>query len=386
MKLNAKKILLFLLTPTILFWTSSFVAAQTCGSEEECNKLIDEYQGQVTKLQGQANTLSNQIAQFDAQIKLTTLKISQTEEKIKMLGGRIDQLEDSIVTLEDAFSTRAVETYKLSRFDTNFVYVLTSPNLEDTVSRFHYLQKIQEADRSLFERLTTAQTNYKIEKVDQEDLQKELAKQQANLNSQKAAKNNLLAQTKGDEKKYQQLLSQAKTQLAALRRFVVSQGGASILSNQTKCDSWGCYYNQRDSQWGNIGLGGSSYSVAEYGCLVTSVSMMASHAGKNIKPSDIAVNSAAFVPGTGLLNWSFSAAGVGVTISSASKSTLDEKLASGPVIAGLYGGPDHFIVILRKEGDNYIMNDPFLENGSNRNLTDKYSVSDISTLRVVSFN
>ncbi|MCX6705057.1 MAG: C39 family peptidase [Candidatus Woesebacteria bacterium] len=198
--------------------------------------------------------------------------------------------------------------------------------------------------------------------------------------------------TKNDESKYQSLLAQAKAQLSAFRSFVISQGGASILSNQTKCDSWGCYYNQRDSQWGNMSLGGSPYSVAEYGCLVSSVSMVASHYGKNVKPSDIAVAPNAFVPGTGYLYHSFSANVVNITINSASKSILDGELAAGrPVIAGLFGGPDHFIVITRKDGDSYIMRDPFMENGagndgSGRPLTDKYSFSNITSLRLVSFN
>ena len=216
--------------------------------------------------------------------------------------------------------------------------------------------------------------------------------QQANLNTQKLAKNNLLAATKSDESKYQQLLSQAKAQLTAFQGFVSRQGGASILNNQTKCNDWGCYYNQRDSQWGNMGLGGSSYSMANYGCLVTSVAMVSSHYGKNIKPNDIAATNDAFVPPTGYLYHTFTVNGISVTVSSASKSIIDSELSAGrPVIAGLYSGPDHFIVITRKDGDNYIMRDPFLENGagsdgSGRPLTDKYSFSDITSLRLVSFN
>ncbi len=384
---HGKKILLSLISLAIFLGVASAIRAQTCSSEAECTRLIGEYQAQVTKLQGQANTLSNQIAQFDAQIKLTTLKIAQTEEKISLLGGRIDQLEESLDSLTTAFSERAVETYKMSRFADSFLFIASSNDLNEATARFHYLQKIQEADRSLLTRLTEAQTTYKIEKTDQEELQKELQVQKNNLSSQKAAKANLLAATKNDEKKYQQLLSAARAQLSAFRRFVVGQGGATILSNQTKCDGWGCYYNQRDSLWGNMALGGSPYSVAEYGCLVTSVSMLASHYGKNIKPSDIAANSGAFVPGTGYLLWSFNVNGVGVQLSSASVSILDSELAAGrPVIAGLYGGPDHFIVIVRKEGDSYIMKDPFLENGSDRSLTDKYSFSSITTLRLVTFN
>lgn len=391
MREYGKKILstIFCLTVIIgIFFLSPFkLLAQACNNVEECNKLISEYTDQITKLQGQAKTLKNQIAQFDAQIKLTTLKISQTQAQIDMLGGRIDQLEVSLNDLTKAFNSRAVETYKLSKFENNFFFIMSAKDINDAAQRFHYLQKIEEEDRNLLNKLETAQTTYEGEKADQEELQKQLKDQQSKLNAQKAAKNSLLSATQNDESKYQSLLSQAKAQLSAFSRFVAGQGGASILSNQTKCDSWGCYYNQRDSEWGNIGMGGSLYSMASYGCLVTSVSMVASHFGKNIKPGDIAKVSDAFVPATGYLYHDFVVNGMKVTINSASKSVLDSELSAGrPVIAGLYSGPDHFIVILRKEGDNYIMHDPFLENGAGRPLTEKYSLSNITSLRLVSFN
>ncbi|KKU09278.1 MAG: CHAP domain protein [Candidatus Woesebacteria bacterium GW2011_GWB1_45_5] len=325
---SGKKILLSLISLALLL-SVSVVARAQCNNEAECNDLINKYTNEITKLQGQANTLKNQIAQFDAQVKLATLKISQTEEKIILLGGRIDQLEASLDSLTEAFSSRAVETYKLSKVENGFLYILSADDLGDAVSRFHYLQKIQEADRSLLTRLEEAQTTYEGEKTDQEELQKELEAQKRALSSQKAAKNALLSQTQNDEKKYQQLLSQAKAQLSAFRRFVIGQGGASILSNQTKCDGWGCYYNQRDSLWGNISLGGSPYSMAEYGCLVTSVSMIASHYGKSIKPNDIAATGSAFVPGTGYLYHSFNVNGISVSLSAVSKSVLDSELDEG---------------------------------------------------------
>lgn len=387
-----KKSFLLLSVLLIFFSFTKSAYAQTCGSLDECNTLIKQYEEQITKLQGQASTLKNQITQFDVQIKLTSLKIAQTEEQIKMLGGRIDQLGDSLNALTEAFNARAVETYKLSKIESNIVFILSAGNIDDVVTKFHYLQRIQEEDQNLLIRLEQAQTTYQGEKTEQETLQAQLQTQKANLNSQKAAKNSLLSATKNDETKYQSLLSQAKAQLAAFQSYVTRQGGASILSGQTKCNDWGCYYNQREAEWGNIGLGGSSYTVANYGCLVTSVSMLASHYGKNIKPSDIAVSSNAFVPGTGYLYHSFVTNGVSISVSAVSKSILDSELAAGrPVIAGLYSGPDHFIVIVRKDGDNYIMKDPFIENGAGsdgngRPLTDEYNVSDISSLRLVSFN
>lgn len=386
---NEKIFFGFILLLILFFGATKLSNSQICNNEDECKKLEIEYQNQVTKLQGQGNTLKNQIAQFDVQIKLTTLKVAQTEEKIALLSGRIDQLEGSLDSLTKAFSERAVETYKMSKGDP-FILLISSNNLTEVFNRYSYLKKIQEGDRSLLQRLQKAQDTYVDEKTDQEVLQKQLAEQKRNLDVQKKAKANLLAITKNDEKKYQQLLLDARNQLAAFRRFITGQGGASILSNQTKCDSWGCYYNQRDSLWGSMSLGGNPYSVAEYGCLVNSVSMISSHYGKNIKPSDIASLSSAFVNGTGYLLGQFSVNGVNVNISKVYINIigrLDSELAAGrPVIAGLYSGPDHFIVIVRKEGNNYIMHDPFLENGSYRPLTDKYNVSNITSLRLVSFN
>jgi len=400
MKVYGKK-RLFLATILLVFiflGTRSVLLAQescdsTCdsGNQDCLTKLTNLCQSKVAQLQGQANTLANQIAQFNAQIRLAILKINQTQAQIELLGGRIDQLEVSLNDLTKAFSSRAVETYKLSKFENNFFFILSATDINDATQRFHYLKKIEEEDRGLLKKLTEAQTTYQGEKQDQETLQKQLTAQQANLNSQKAAKNNLLVATKDSEVRYQNLLAQANAQLAKFKNFANTRGGSSILENQTKCnEGWsGCYYNQRDSQWGNMFLGGTSYLMKDSGCFVTSVAMLASHNGKNIKPNDIASLPAIFTS-QGELKWeSFSVNGTTISISSDSKSNLDGYLSSGkPVIAELsfsYG--DHFIVILRKDGDNYIMNDPFLENGYNKPLSaGGYSYADIVGLRLVNFD
>lgn len=207
-----------------------FVSAQSCEStcqtgDTNClSQRISDCSSKISNLQTQANTLKNQIAQFDAQIKLTSLQISQTEEKILELGGRIDQLEVSLESLSKAFSSRAVETYKMSRIENGFSFVLSAGDLSDAVSRFHYLQKIQEADRSLLERLQEAQINYKIQKTDQEELQTKLEGQKKQLDSQKTAKAYLLSTTRNDEKKYQQLLAQARAEYEAIQAIIAGRG------------------------------------------------------------------------------------------------------------------------------------------------------------------
>lgn len=192
---------------------------------EELQSEIDSYEQELQKISAQSKTLANQIAQFDAQIRLTTLKIEQTEEKINLLGGRIDQLESSLDSLTNAFTSRAVETYKMNRFSDPVYFLVSAENLGEVVSRYHYLQRIQKADHDLLERLQKAQTIYVGEKEDQEDLQTQLEDQSNKLNIQKREKANLLAVTKNDEKKYQQLLESARAELAV----VLGQGKETYL-------------------------------------------------------------------------------------------------------------------------------------------------------------
>lgn len=226
MKRNGKKILLltFFLTTVLFFQGTRAILAEECDNipQDKIQDKINCLNTKVTQLSTQSKTLKNQIAQFDTQIRLTTLKIADAESKIGLLGGRIDQLEGSLVDLTKAFSGRALETYKMSRFTEGVLFLASAGDLSDAVSRFHYLQKIQEADRNLLTRLQTAQTTYKGEKEDQETLQAELKKQQATLNTQKVAKNSLLTATKNDEAKYQTLLAQALAEKAAIEKALVS--------------------------------------------------------------------------------------------------------------------------------------------------------------------
>lgn len=217
-----KRLFFFLLFLIPVFVLVHGALAETCQDKSNVNDRIACYQDELSRLTSQSKTLSNQIAQFDAQIKLTQLKIAQTEEKIVLLGGRIDQLEGSLDSLSKAFASRVVETYKMARFGSSFFLLVSSSDLTEAVSRFNYLKKIQEADRSLLTRLQTAQTTYKTEKTDQEALQVELAKQKASLDSQKKAKNALLSQTKNDEKRYAQLLAEAYAEKAAIEKALIA--------------------------------------------------------------------------------------------------------------------------------------------------------------------
>ena len=389
----------FLLTNPVRAEDASSSASSSTSSQavSDLQKQISDYQQKISTLQGQGKTLSSQIKIMDNQIKVTELRITATQEQIKELQkdieiakGKVSNLQRDIDTSTKALIGRITAVYQVGTIQPWEIFLAAS-NIDDVFNRLKYLRVVQIYDKKKVYAAEQAKNDYVNQKTIYEEKEKEaqalnnkLNDYTDQLNQEKKNKQSLLSETQGSEANYQRLLAQAKAQLAGFQRFVTSQGGASILSGQTNCDDWGCYYNQRDSQWGNNALNGTQYTLASDGCLVTSMAMVYTHLGKKgVTPQTINSNSsnfASYYPA--FLNKTISAEGMTTTRIYA---TIDSELSSGrPVIIGIGKGPDHFVVFISGSNGDYTMHDPFVPNGHNIKFTDHYSVSSINSIERVS--
>lgn len=401
-----KKITFFILAAFLLISSgAAFVSAQTptetptptasdSQQASDLQKRIGELEAKVSELRSQEQTLSSQIGTMDNQIKLTEYRIDSTQQQITELTldidsatKRMENLESSLGEVTKTLINRIVATYQIGSAEPMQV-LLASSDVGDLASRANYLRIVQAHDKQLLYDTQQARNDYANQKLIFEDkkkkieaLKSQLEEYSKELDVQKEEKKRLLADTQGDEENYQRLLSQAKAQLAGFSRFTVLQGGASLLGNQTVCDDWGCYYNQRDSQWGGNSLNGTQYTLASDGCLVTSMAMIYTHFGhRGVTPqtiNSISSNFASYYPA--YLKFAITADG---TSSQRVNAALDSELSAGrPVVVGISydGGPisDHFLVIVSGSGGNYTMKDPFTPNGNNISFTSKYSVGSI---------
>src|SRR5258708_5418902 len=265
---------------------------------------------------------------------------------------------------------------------------MSSNNAQDFFKRANYLKIAQEHDKRIVYDTVQAKNDYanqknllEAKKQKIETLQTQLVAYSKDLDTQKTQKQKLLAETQGSEANYQRLISQAKSQLAGFSHFTSSHGGSSLLSNQTTCDSWGCYYNQRDSQWGAVALNNTQYSIASDGCLMTSMAMVYTHFGHgNVTPLTINSDPNNFASYYhAYLNKTIIADGTTSTRVSAS---IDSELSGGrPVIVGISydngPSPDHFVVLMSGSSGSYTMNDPYTPGGHAIPFTDHYSVGSI---------
>ncbi|MBI3559231.1 C39 family peptidase [Candidatus Gottesmanbacteria bacterium] len=396
-----KKLTVILITLILLnLLIFKLVKADDCPSDLSERVICLEKKISATK--NQEKTLSSEINLLDEKISLTRSQINLTEQQlgrltddISSVSGKISFIEDSLTATSNILANRIAKTYIAGRTDP-MVYLLAAADFSDFWQRLEYLRLVQKHDRQLLLQMAATRKNYRDQKDLLEDKKKQIEKLSAQLKSYKVTldkqnreKQQLLAVTQGDEVRYQGLLSEAKAQLAAFQGFVFSQGGAGLLSNQTKCDDWGCYYNQRDSSWGTRALNNTGYTLADSGCLVTSMAMVITHLGnKSVTPVTInndPSNFASYFPA--YLNKTISAGGSSWTRTGISLSQIDGELSAGkPVVIGIGYGPAHFVVLVSGSNGNYLMNDPFVENGNKIPFTSKYSLANITEIDAVRAN
>jgi len=355
----------------------------------ECERIFSDFLSQAGQ---QKQTLKNEIDKFNAAISLTTTRIYTTskqiealEKEISDLGQKINRLDISLDQISQVLIRRIAETYKKGRIEP-LTLLFSSDDFSDFVSRWKYLRVMQAHDKKLMIQLENVRTNYEDQKNLKEEKQAELEAAKKKLESQKAilaqektAKENLLRITQNNEKKYQELLAKAAAEVRSLKGFTSKQTGG-ILPPQNSPDGW--FYSQRDERWANKTIGLSSETIFDVGCLVSSVAMIFKYYGQNITPLEIASNPSYFFSTTAymLQPWPSPPGKSYTEINGISN--MDKELAEGkPVIVHLrLGGDGHFVVIKKKEGDNYIMHDPW--HGYDKNFKDFYSIGLIDKIVV----
>jgi hypothetical protein len=149
-----------------------------------------------------------------------------------------------------------------------------------------------------------------------------------------------------------------------------SAGGSTerlILEPERLSDSWGAYFNQRDTRWAAVDVGGT-YPVWKIGCLVSDLAMVYSHFGfPEVTPASIAAHGGWFDASGSMYNAALSIPGHRTAmVFNPSPAWIRAEVAAGhPVIVGmnLPSGGTHFVTLTGVNGaSDYWVNDPWEQN------------------------
>ncbi len=352
------------------------------------NQQIAAYQAEIQQagadkktLQAAINALDLQRNKVQTQIYVTQAQINITHLQVQQLGTEIASTKQSISTEQDALAT---DLRLLQQADNQqpFTELLSSKTLDQAWSDVNATLQIQEVIQEKMKALNTQKDSLATSQSASQQKQETLTSQQQSLAAQKQSliatqqsKSQLLMETNAKESVYEKLLAAAEAELANFSKFAENAGGSGLLGSQTVCDSWGCYYNQRDAAWGNAPLNGTKYRLASDGCLVTSLAMVLTHYGyRDVTPVTINSDPSNFAPYfPAYLLFTVHVDGISATRTS---TYLNNTLATGnPVIVGLYAyGGTHYVVITRRSGGDYIMRDPYVANGKDISFSAHYSL------------
>jgi peptidoglycan hydrolase CwlO-like protein len=197
---------------------------------KDLESKIGQYKQAITQNQQKSKSLKTEIAILDDEINSTELEIQRTDLLIKNLDKQINQKEKSIREMErevDLEKTTIAELLReIRKYDDISLVeiILSTGKLSDFLSEirsletFHgqvqeELKKISDAKLNL-EKEKGDLTNEKDEQASLKDIQNE---QRVSLETKKKQRDTLLAQTKGEENLFNQLVKKTQSDIEAIK-------------------------------------------------------------------------------------------------------------------------------------------------------------------------
>lgn len=356
----------------------------------ELEKKAAEYQKIVTLKKGEINSLKDQIYVFNAEIGKFRIDIDITEGRIEQTNAEITQLEYGLEQTKNDINRQKENLSQIiqniAEYDNtnDLEIILQSEDFSDFFDQLNYLENLQDSVQQKVENLKLLRKKLTLDKEEKEDkrkqlenLKSELAEQKYTLDSQKNQKESLLSKTKGEEGRYQDMLSnieeQKKSLLGDINRLR-QQKAAELarlkeLQEKPPKEYWAStnwYYSQDNPQWGKTTIGFSRSLMEDYGCAISSVAMVLTKQGSPINPGQLAKEKIFYYD---LIVWPRSWGSIQCVNCPPPHTSvfdwfkLDRELGAGnPVIVfvrAIGRNAGHYVVIHHKTGDGrYVVHDP----------------------------
>lgn len=351
-------------------------------------KIIDLKRKQQATYDNQVSIMENEIYKLEMDIEINNKKLNDLNSQIEKIKGKIIEKE-AMMRKQRMILTELIKAYYennrqniiLSSIQGGKAYSITSKRdrlaqLGDKIGEI--IDNIKSIKNSLDQEKETTEKNK--DKVAQ--LTQTMEERNADLENSKKQKEALIAQTKGEESRYQQLLQRVEEQKQELLGDIDDLYNANsseldaLAASLEKPDSkyWAStswYYSQKDSRWGNNRIGQSKSLLKDYGCAITDAAMVFTYHGQSITPKSMAKQP---IYSWDLINWPASWSGgikidakYGNSHGNINWSVIDKKIESGnPVIVFIKakGSAGHYVVVHHKaKNGKYVVHDPYF--GSN---------------------
>jgi peptidoglycan hydrolase CwlO-like protein len=197
---------------------------------KEIESQIAQYQQQLSQIQGQKNTLQNKVNQLKKQQASLNLQIQATNLQLTALAQQLILTQTTIdqnVAKTKQLKTQTAEFIRLAyqQDDYSLLYILLSQNnLSDIVSELENYSQVSDSLRALLNQIKDANVQLEQQQEvftqpqeDTNNLRSIQNLQQQQLSGAANQQKSLLAETKGQESTYQNIITDTQKQANAIR-------------------------------------------------------------------------------------------------------------------------------------------------------------------------
>ncbi len=226
--------------------TAADSAAERAQLQDQLQQLeaqMEQYEGQIlsykkqgSTLSGEISTLNAKIAKLNLQIQATNLTIAQLDREIADTQSHIVVTQNDIANKKAAIAGLMQNLYQNDQVSLIEVF-LKNPHLSDFWSDAQNISLVQDNLRVTVQQVTDLQAQLTDQEqqfiASKQDAASAVAyqrQQAAEVSTTKGEKSDLLAQTKGQESKYQALLAQTRQTAAQIRNRIFQLLGGGELS------------------------------------------------------------------------------------------------------------------------------------------------------------
>ncbi len=357
-------------------------------SVQELQTQQAQLRQQLLKTQQRAQTAKQQAVRFGNQVETLERSIDVATAEIGDTQGQIDEVSRAIsakqrdieetqrqLEIQKGNQDEAIRTlYELGDPDP-ITIVLGSTSIAEVVQQSQFIASIEQSVQLVIDQTNTLKAKLSQEQQELKDQETKLSELKAQQERERSGLASEQANAAANQAAAAATQQQATSQAAAIqakiadvqRRLSVltatARWGTDIISDAPA----GWYYSQLNYY---DRLGASPYTVHDFGCLVTSIAMVATAAGNAVTPPWIASHTNWFdYEGYAYVSSILSGAGLVARSSGpVNWDTVDAELDAGhPVIVSVYlpnvgainsDGSSHFFVISGRGGHTYLMQDP----------------------------
>lgn len=196
-----------------LFMGPQLAIAQTLdGAKQQLgatNQKIEQLQAAAEEHAHAAETLEAQIAAMDAEMAAIRRHIFATQGQIATTNTEIGKAEAQMAAKREILK-QYIRSQYYNPYPTTFESLVSSGDLGEFMDNREYLGRVQQRMEAMIAEVQKVKAELDAKKIQLSQLSDQLAGQQAGLEAQRVAKNQLLAQTRGEEARYKAMLSDAQ--------------------------------------------------------------------------------------------------------------------------------------------------------------------------------